>query len=103
MTTPTKEVERLVAVETKLDTVIDQLKDILTETRNMTTTYVPRTELLEWRRAADEEHRTIKADAAEYKKTINTALKTYKTTGISLFIIVAGILITAFFKLILKV
>lgn len=103
MTTPTKEIERLVAVETKLDTVIDQLKDILTETRNMNTTYVPRTELVEWRRTADEEHRAIRADAEDFKKQVNARLKTYTTVSISLFTIIAGILVTAFFKLILKV
>lgn len=54
---PTTEIERLVAVETKIDTVLEQQKELLGELKNMNVAYVPRTELNEWRKTSEEEHK----------------------------------------------
>lgn len=99
----TKEIERLVAVETKLDTLIDQQKDLLTEIKGMSVAYVPRVELIEWRRAGDEEHRAIRADLVEQRKQFNNRLKTYRTVVIAVATTLIGGFAAAFFKLILKV
>jgi len=100
---PTTEIERLVAVETKIDTVIDQQKDLLTELKSMNVAYVPRVELNEWRKTSEEEHKSIRQDVEAFKKEVNGRLKVYRQVAFALFTTSLALVATAFGKLIFKI
>lgn len=68
----------------------------------MTATFVPRNELNEWRKISMEEHIAIRAELEEYKKEVASRFANYTWVIRTLFVAVAGVVVTAMAKLILK-
>jgi hypothetical protein len=64
--------------------------------------FVPRAELLDWRKQGDEVHVAIRAELADHRKETNNRFNNYNWVIKTLFVMVASALVAAVMKLILK-